>query len=85
MAISVGGLAPEKVEGTEALADKAGSEVQSGRADGTCCNKRRADRGRSRDGGVRSRELGQSRNDGGGVQGHCVYNLSLLNDVIEDV
>ena len=45
VAVSVGGLAPEKVAGTEARADEAGSEVQRGSTDGTCCKKRRADGG----------------------------------------
>ena len=70
MAISVGGLAPKKVEGAEALSDEAGSEVQSGRANSTGSNEGRADGGGSSDSRVCGRNLGQSINDGGGVQGH---------------
>ena len=66
MAVGIGGLAPEKIEGTEALANETRRAVQPGRADGTSCDEGRADRGGSNDSGVRSRELGQSGNDGGG-------------------
>ena len=59
MSITVGGLVSEKIEGTEALADETGSEVQAGRANRTSYDEGRADRGGSSDGGVLSCELGQ--------------------------
>ena len=63
MSIGIGKLASKKFEGTEALANEAGSKIQSGRANSTGCNGSRTDGGGSSGCGDRSRKLGQSGND----------------------